>query len=78
MKYRSYAAGLALLILPNAAFAQVWTHEITDAAHTLRVRIDADRGGAITDLSVLSSSGTVARRAIVDNGDQTGRQIQAS
>lgn len=70
-------AVLALLFVALAAglgAQQQWTHEISDG--TLWVRIDQARGGVITDLQV--RAGETRRRAIVDNGDRTGRQIQAS
>ncbi|MGH9311557.1 MAG: hypothetical protein ACRD1S_00020 [Vicinamibacterales bacterium] len=53
---------------------QVWTHEISDG--NIWVRVDANRGGAITDFRIRENE--VVRRNIVDNGDWTGRQFQVS
>ena len=51
-----------------AAQDHPYTHQIGD--EYVKVRIDSNYGGAITDLLILS--GGVFRRRVVDNGDPTG------
>lgn len=50
---------------------------LTDA-HTLTVMVDPDRGGAIAYLNILDGDPARASGNVVDSGDKTGRQIQAS
>jgi hypothetical protein len=65
----------ALLATPAAAQTGVYTHEIGDGS-TIKVRIDVNRGGVITDVHI--RRGGVYRRNVIDSADWTGRQAQAA